>query len=145
MSDLFPLLLPLGLTDLVPLLVPLGAFAMVAAIAVAGSHFRYQRQKLHYDTIRAAIEKGQPLPEGLMKLPSGNSQATSPNDFRKGLILCAVGGGLWVGRDYGIPEFVAAIVGFIGVALLLNALLKTITGGSSPKDSPPLNDPPPNS
>ena len=68
--------------------------------------------------------------------------AEKANDLRSGLVLIAVGAGLYLflgslaGRSLGL---VGAIPGFIGVALLLNALLSATFRR---KDTPPTTLPP---
>ena len=134
-------------TTLLPLAVSgieLGLYMGLAGMASGiifgglGMYFHHRRQALWHETARIALEKGQPL-------PPLQDQETSPprehknNDFRAGLVLVAVGAGLYLflsailGRSFGL---VGAIPGFIGVALLLYALLKALF---SRKDKAPAN------
>ena len=49
------------------LLIVFGFFIVLVAIR---SFARFQRQKMWHDTVRAAIDKGQPIPDMLAKMPS---------------------------------------------------------------------------
>jgi len=120
-------------------------FALVGMLfggvmGIAGMYFHHQRQKLWHDTARIALEKGQPIPprdgdyEDDEKSPGIKSRAN--HDVRGGLVLIAVGAGLWLTLSgiAGNLRYVGAIPGFIGVALLLYALLAAIFGR---KNEPP--------
>ena len=100
--------------------------ALVGTVSVIFGIRHSQRQhELWHETARVALEKGQPLPP----LPEGMKPESKPesrsNDFRSGLILLGVGGGLYVffvAMNLHFLRFVGAIPGFIGVALLLFGL-----------------------
>lgn len=99
-------------------------------IAIAALYFRHQQQKLWHETARIALEKGQPLP------PQAAEDTERPNaaaDFRAGLILIAVGAGLYFFLGRGI----AFIVGFIGIALVLYAAVIAILKQRNPPQDPP--------
>jgi hypothetical protein len=103
-------------------------FAFVIAI-VAINHVNARRKaELRHETIRLALEKGQPLPPELLNMPATVEQKPKSNDRKAGLILIAVGVGLyfffsaggWESRIPGNLRWVALIPGLIGVALLIN-------------------------
>lgn len=108
----------------------LGLAGLIAAIIFGGlgMYFHHRRQALWHETARIALEKGQPLPP-LQDEETSQSHERKDNDFRSGLVLIAVGAGLFfflnafLGRAFGL---VGAIPGFIGVALLLYALLNAV-------------------
>lgn len=110
-----------------------------AVMGVAGMYFHHQRKRLWHETARIALEKGQPVPA-----PESDDRddkchrirnRTANHDLRGGLVLIAVGAGLYLMfRDAGNFRFVGAIPGFIGVALLLYALFTAIFGS---KNEPP--------
>jgi small-conductance mechanosensitive channel len=121
----------------------MGLAGLAAAIIFAGlgMFFHHRRQALWHETARVALEKGQPLPplQDQEKSPSWEttpSRGDNKNDFRSGLVLVAVGAGLYLflsaflGRAFGL---VGAIPGFVGVALLLYGLLNVFFGS---KDKP---------
>jgi hypothetical protein len=132
-------LLPLAVSGL-----DLGLYMGLAGLATGvlfgglGMYFHHRRQAMWHETARIALEKGQPLPP-LQDEPAYKRDDQKKNDFRGGLVLIAVGAGIYLflnsflGGAYGL---VGAIPGFIGVALLLYGLLNVLFKG---KDIPPAN------
>ena len=58
------------------ILIPISFFAMIVAIVVAPRYFRsIERQKLA-ETLRVAMEKGQPLPPEIVEAMSSNVRTT---------------------------------------------------------------------
>jgi Na+/H+ antiporter NhaD/arsenite permease-like protein len=116
------------------ILIPLTFFAMIAAIVIAPRYYKsVERQKVA-ETLRAAIERGQPLPpEVINMLTAGTKPAPSPQrDLRRGVVLVAVALGLvamGLAVGQGEPDAtypligVSAIPGFIGLALIAMSLL----------------------
>lgn len=116
------------------ILVPLGLFAMIAAIVIVPRYFRsLERQKLQ-DTLRAAVERGEPIPPEIvqaMTQPVKESKAAfrhPDQDLRQGIVWLAVGLGLaLMGYFMGFNEpdathvmlGIAAIPGFIGLAFIV--------------------------
>jgi hypothetical protein len=49
------------------ILVPIGFFAMIAAIVIVPNYLRVRERQEMQATVRAAIEKGQPLPPELVE------------------------------------------------------------------------------
>jgi len=113
-----------GITGLVAVILIFGMpVIIVGLIAYFRSRDRSELQK----TLRMSIEKGQPLPaEFVESMQKAVPKAKNPmNDIRGGLVLIAVAAGLMV-MDYMTHDYllghlagVAAIPGFIGLALLL--------------------------
>ena len=115
------------------ILVPLTFFAMIAAIVIAPRYFRsIERQKMA-DTVRTAIEKGQPLPPEMMEAMTldGRRPVALPStqrDLRTGIIWVGVAVGLAMfGVAMGFEEpdatypllAIAAFPGFIGLAFII--------------------------
>ncbi|WP_368407078.1 DUF6249 domain-containing protein [Asticcacaulis currens] len=107
-------------------------FGMPVFIVGIVMFFRARERAETQKTIRMAIEKGQALPpEYLDSLKrSGSGRIKTPvNDIRSGLILMAVALGLvvmdYVRNDYTFETLsgIAAIPGFIGVALLIMGIV----------------------
>lgn len=110
-------------------MVPIFFFAMIAAIVIVPRYFKsLERQKMA-DTLKAAIEKGQPLPTEVMDaISSGVKAPPSPQrDLRAGVVWLAVGGGLAaMGFALGFedPDATMPLIGiacfpvFIGVAFI---------------------------
>ena len=113
-------------------LVPVGFFAMIAAISIVPNWLRMRERQDMQATVRAAIEKGQPLPPELIealskdvKLPKASS---AHRDMRIGVILLAVAAGVALTgvalgqiNDNAMFGTVsgAAIPGMIGVAFII--------------------------
>ena len=79
-------------------LIPMAPFLMVAAIVIVPAWLRTRERREMQQTVRTAIEKGQPLPPELIealtkevKLPKVSS---AQRDIRIGVILLSVGAGL---------------------------------------------------
>lgn len=111
-------------------LVPVSLFAMIAAIVLGPRYLKSQERQKMADTLRAAIEKGQPLPPQVIEALTADARpAASPaRDLRRGVILVAVALGLMaMGVAVGLNEpdatypmiGVAAIPGFVGLALIV--------------------------
>lgn len=116
------------------LLIPIIAVLMPIFIVGIVMYFRAKDRAEVQKTIRMAIEKGQPLPaeylDSLQKSGATIGKMKTPvNDIRSGLILMAVALGLvvmdYVGNDYTFETLsgIAAIPGFIGVALLIMGIV----------------------
>ncbi len=101
--------------------------AIVAIIQINKARNNAELQK----TLRMSIEKGQPLPpEFVDSIQRAVPKAKNPmNDIRGGLVLLAVAAGLavmdYMSHDYifGHLSGVAAIPGFIGLALLILGII----------------------
>lgn len=107
----------------------LGGLSFTILLIIFGLKFVQRRQELWHETARVALEKGQPLPP----LPQDMKPAKEPDratDFRTGLVMIATGAGLYLFFAAFIAplRFLAAIPGFIGVALLLFGLLNAWFG-----------------
>jgi Na+/H+ antiporter NhaD/arsenite permease-like protein len=116
------------------ILIPLTFFAMIAAIVIGPRYLKSLERRKMADTLRAAIDKGQPLPPEVINLLTADARppASPQRDLRRGVILVAVAlglvvMGLVVGQgepDATYPMIgVAAIPGFIGLALIAIAQL----------------------
>jgi hypothetical protein len=116
----------------------LGGLTFTILLIIFGLKFVQRRQELWHETARVALEKGQPLPP----LPADMRHDQHPeqnNDFRTGLIMVATGAGLYLFFASFLPalRFVAAIPGFIGVAMLLYATMRALLGRKDkPADRP---------
>ncbi|MDG2529529.1 DUF6249 domain-containing protein [Caulobacter endophyticus] len=82
------------------ILVPLAPFIMVVCIVVIPMWLKSRDRREMQATVRAAIEKGQPLPpeliEALSKEVKPPRESSALRDMRVGVILIAVGAGLAV-------------------------------------------------
>ena len=96
-------------------------FLFVLAIIAIISWRRIQQQKMWHETVRLALEKGQPLPPNLGAGFRRFGRHSRPWQIRRGLILLAVGAGMYVamaghGRVWG------AVPAFVGIAILISAM-----------------------
>jgi len=79
------------------ILIPLAPFIMVIAIVVVPAILKSRERKEMQATLRAAIEKGQPLPPEVIEALSKDNikpPATASRDLRVGVILLAVSIGI---------------------------------------------------
>jgi hypothetical protein len=116
------------------ILIPISLFAMIAVIVVAPRWLKSQERQKMADTLRAAIERGQPLPPEVVEaLATDVKPKPSPErDLRTGLIWLGVAVGLaamGVAIGFDEPDWtypmigVACFPGFIGLAFVVMALL----------------------
>ncbi len=78
-------------------LIPLAFFAMIAGIVLVPTFLKSRERKEMQATLRAAIEKGQPLPPEVIEALSKENvkaPATAHRDLRVGVILLAVSIGI---------------------------------------------------
>ncbi len=123
------------------ILIPLAPFLMVAALVLVPRYYRNKERQEMQATIRAAIDKGQPLPPEMIEAMSKDvpARVKSPrNDLRAGVVWLAVGLGVaafgyavgWEEREAVAPILgLACIPAFIGLALIALGLI-------GPKDNP---------
>jgi hypothetical protein len=119
-----------------PVLIVAIIFGSLAAIIIAPMYFRSQERQRMQDTLRLAIEKGEPLPTEMTEAISRNVKLPPPpspgRDLRTGIIWLGVGVGLAAcGVALGFEEpdatypFIAfaAFPGFIGLAFVVLGLI----------------------
>ncbi|MEY2880138.1 MAG: hypothetical protein RLZZ15_2518 [Verrucomicrobiota bacterium] len=141
-QDLFPVLLgALDLGSTIGLVIPVVAIVIGGVIAIGGMYFHHNQKKLVHDTARLALEKGQPVPPELLAQLSDREKSyprrrdEPGRDIRTGLILVAVGFGLYVffsSFAMASMRYVGAIPGFIGLALLLYGFIAHRAAGNRP-------------
>lgn len=110
-------------------MVPIFFFAMIAAIVIVPRYFKsLERQKMA-ETLKVAIEKGQPLPSEVVDaISSGVKSPPSPQrDLRTGIVWLGVGIGLaamGVALGFEEPDATFPLIGiacfpaFIGLAFI---------------------------
>ena len=113
------------------ILVPLAPFIMVIAIVVIPAWLKSRERRDMQAVLRAAIEKGQPLPPEVVESLSRQevkTPASARKDLRIGVILLAISLGIvlmaytvgMIERDAYYPMLGAsAIPGMIGVAFVI--------------------------
>ena len=119
------------------ILIPISLFAMIAALVIVPRYFKsIERQKMA-ETVRVAIEKGQPLPNELIDALSTNVRgpglpASPQRDLRTGIIWMGVGvglAGMGLAISFAEPDALFPFLGlaafpvFIGLAFIALGLL----------------------
>ena len=123
---------------------PIGSimfFGMIAAIVIVPRWFRVREREALQATLRAAIEKGQPLPPEVIEAISRDARPvpSSSRDLRTGIVLVCIAAafaalgyaGGYLGDEpesFGWLVGVAAFPGFVGVAFLIMAFLNRSRG-----------------
>lgn len=130
----------LPFNQLIPIVSIVGGMLIASICIIGGLITANRRQAMWHETARIALEKGQPLP----RLPEDEDEPKrdrSPaNDIRAGLVLIAVGAGLFLflgGLGAAKVGMVGAIPGLIGVALLLFGIVTAMMKRNDPPSSPP--------
>ena len=119
-------------------------FAFVIAVVAIANWRRVSQQRLWHETARIALEKGQPLPEGLTAdmLAGPGLRKCGPNrswnDFKGGLVLIGVGTGIYLAIP-GPARLWGFMPGMIGVALLVAGLIGLATRGRNGAENDPFN------
>jgi hypothetical protein len=109
-------------------------FGSLASLFIVPSYLKSQERARMQDTLRLAIEKGQPLPTEVVEAISRNVKAPpSPSrDLRTGIIWLGVAVGLaafGIAMGFEEPDVtypmvaIAAFPGFIGLAFIVLGLL----------------------
>lgn len=98
--------------------IPLALFAMILGIVMTSLFANYRRERLRYEALKSALERGAQVPPELL-MPQRHPRA----DLRRGIILLAVGAGLLTllvatGGAAGGAWAVAAIPIFLGIAYM---------------------------
>jgi Domain of unknown function (DUF6249) len=110
-------------------LVPIAFFTFIAAMVIVPNVLRYRERAKMHDTLRAAFERGQPVPPEIINaLQTDVKRAENPNaDLRRAVILIGVALGL-VAMSFTLGQIAdeaqwgvmsgATIPGFIGLGYL---------------------------
>ncbi len=119
------------------ILVPITLFIVIGAIVIVPRYMKSREQEGLQATLRAAIERGQPLPPEVIEAITREAKpiAAPGRDLRRGIVWLGVAAG-FVGLGYALGYAdtdasdafwpligVAAFPGFIGVALIVIAFL----------------------
>jgi len=133
--------LSLAFLDLPPwsvaIIVPVASLVFVGVLIVSGMYFHNRRREMWHQTARLALEKGQPLPPSFEGFGPSDAPAANVRQARwrgyliSGLINLGIGAGLFLalsqipGTAFNVGYF-GCIPGFIGIALLIGAVIEAI-------------------
>lgn len=124
----------MGVEGIIGTMIPIFFFGMIAAIVIVPRYFKsLERQKVA-ETLKVAIEKGQPLPPEVVDAIAKDAKLppSSGRDLRTGIIWLGVALGLAAfGIAIGFEEpdatfpmmAFAAFPGFIGLAFIVLGLI----------------------
>lgn len=130
-------------------LVPIAFFAFLGAIILVPRWFKNKERQELQATLRAAIERGQPLPPEVIDsitrdAPAPRTRAArSRNDLRTGVVWLAVALGVAAfGYVLGFESIeayhaflgLACIPGFIGLALIALGLVDRFSGSKADRE-----------
>lgn len=139
--------LPLAsIGELIPLAGLIAPFVFVTIVSCFGILQNAHQRKLQHETMRIALEKGQPIPKEMLVAPEEKI-----NDRKSGIILVSIAAGIFVaclGLGYTFEEtgltlgativrglrYIALIPGLIGVGLLINWKLEQAGKDAAKKD-----------
>ena len=83
--------------DFIPIFAIFAVFGTITAIIVGPTYFKSRERREMQATVRAAIDKGQPLPPEVIEALSTEASKNIPSrtrDIRRGIIWLAVGIGM---------------------------------------------------
>ncbi len=113
--------------DFIPIFAIFAVFGTITAIIVGPTYFKSRERREMQATVRAAIDKGQPLPPEVIEALSTEATRNIPSrsrDIRRGVIWLAVGigmaafslvnGGSWGGDGWDVN----AGDGLLGIACI---------------------------
>lgn len=115
--------------DMTPILIVFTIFAAITAIILGPGYFKSRERRELQATVRAAIDKGQPLPPEVIEAMGREATKNVPSrtrDIRRGIIWLAVGIGIaafglvgelgWANDGWDGPQHIGS--GLFGVACI---------------------------
>jgi hypothetical protein len=124
--------------DLTPIIIVSVVFLTAAIIVATVFTFIHKAKELRHATIRLALEKGQPLPPGLLDpavTDLSGRLSQSHNDLAKGVKLVFIGVGLSL--FFLVTGYAHWGIGLIVLFVGLGHLVSYALVGRSPPDAPP--------
>lgn len=139
--------------SMIAIVIPLAGMLFAFGVVISGLVNEANKRRLRHETIRHAIDKGQPVPPELLNdgrrekpVEAWRERSSPRNDRRVAIFLLAVAAAIFLffrAMQFGALVWVAAFPAFIGIALLLNSVLdendRRRAERSKPSDLP--NDP----
>jgi hypothetical protein len=109
--------------DMIPIFGIVGVFGGGTVVVGLFLYFRYRRNKMLHETLRAMIDKGVNIPPELLSMPPESFAPRPRSDLRTGLILICVGVSLFLVLDPHAARF-GLIPVLIGVAFLISWIVE---------------------
>jgi len=113
------------------IVVPVVFFGAAVAVVALVAGLRLKRNKLLHETMRAMIDKGQPIPPELLQPPTPKRRPRS--DLRRGLVLAGIGVGLtvWLALEGGNQWALGLIPLLMGLGFLVTWKVEQNKNGDS--------------
>lgn len=114
------------------IVLPLAGLAFSAIGLIGALVYADRNRRRRHETIRLALEKGQPVPpevldENQTGSPSSARRKAGRDDRRAGIVLLGIAAGMFVafaGVGAGGAKWLAALPAFLGLALLINRFIE---------------------
>ena len=108
------------------MLIPIAFFAMIAAIVIVPGWLRSRERNEMQNTLRSAIDKGQPMPPEVIDALTKNVKqpSTALSDLRTGVIWIAIGVGIGVFGffvSYEADEALRPMIGIGAIPVIIGA------------------------
>jgi hypothetical protein len=126
-------------------LIPLAGIGMIIAIVLGPVYLKSRERRELQETVRAAIDKGQPLPPEMIEAMTRDVSKSLPSrtrDIRLGIIWLAVGIGIaafsylssigWQDNDAG--EFFGGVTGFAAIPVTVGLAFIVLSFFNTNKD-----------
>src|SRR5262245_24103528 len=121
---------PAVIGTMIPIVGCIAVFTFLTVVVVSNIRARLEERKALYDTAKAAVEKGQPLPPEVIAAMASQpekTRGTAFHDLRTGAIILAAGVGVavigailsWEDQEVSVVLGGAALITLIGVAFLV--------------------------
>jgi hypothetical protein len=118
--------------DFIPIFAIFAVFGSITAIIVGPTYFKSKERREMQATVRAAIDKGQPLPPEVIEALGKEASKNIPSrtrDIRRGIIWLAVGVGMaavslinhtnWDASDWDGPNFGGGLLGLAAIPVTI--------------------------
>jgi Domain of unknown function (DUF6249) len=127
-------------------LIPIVMFTMIGVVTLGGFWLLYQSRRDHHETIRQAIDLGQPLDETFHALLNGVAKGPS-NDLRAALVSACLGGAFivvsclnWISAGSQLATRIGIAVGVLILGFALGMWLSGRSGAKASNNSPQAQD-----